>query len=271
VYGAATGIGGAQPFNLTYDYDRIGNITWAGSPTGQAGGGLPADTYTYPASGPNSVRPHAVSSTSSLGAFTYDANGSMLTRSLGWGIAQCLTWNALNQLVRTSKAQPAGPCNATDGDAYLYDTNGQRVVRRTVDGATTTTTVYLEGLGEITTTNSTGPFTGSPKTSKAVHRSRPRTCRATQRCNASDISPMDNAEAAPSPPARGPTPTTTSTQRNAVSSVKSKTPTASLTSTQDTTTPPSDDSFRSTPSSPNPRRVRIREQQPHHLQRPERA
>jgi hypothetical protein len=59
VYGDATGISGHQPFNLTYDYDRVGNLTWQGTPTGQTGGGTVAGAYTYPASGATSVRPHA--------------------------------------------------------------------------------------------------------------------------------------------------------------------------------------------------------------------
>ena len=64
--GGSTGQGHAER-SETYSYNVIGNLT--------SKGGV---TYTYPASGASSVRPHAVSSTSNGGAFSYDANPTPL-------------------------------------------------------------------------------------------------------------------------------------------------------------------------------------------------
>lgn len=64
---------GAGLPSKVYQYNAIGNLTFK---TG-------AGTYTYPASGPSSVRPHAVSSVSGTvqdgitgATYAYDANGN---------------------------------------------------------------------------------------------------------------------------------------------------------------------------------------------------
>src|SRR5690606_34513302 len=72
---AAGGSAGQGQYSESYTYNSIGNMTSKGWVT-----------YVYPLSGENSVRPHAVSTTT-IGAtvqgnFIYDANGNMLSRKL---------------------------------------------------------------------------------------------------------------------------------------------------------------------------------------------
>ncbi len=59
----------AGPYgSLTYSYDQIGNMT----DNSRVG------TYTYPASGSSSIRPHAAT-TAGAHTYTYDANGNMIS------------------------------------------------------------------------------------------------------------------------------------------------------------------------------------------------
>lgn len=70
-------------YDESYTYNAIGNLTAKG-PKGRL------VTYTYPASGANSTRPHAVTSVGST-AYGYDANGNMIGRA-----GKTLTWTAEN-------------------------------------------------------------------------------------------------------------------------------------------------------------------------------
>jgi uncharacterized protein len=65
----------------------------------QQGGSVEPGNIAYPAQGLNSVRPHAPSS-SALGTYTYNANGSMTQRAIeaATGKRQCLYWNPENRL-----------------------------------------------------------------------------------------------------------------------------------------------------------------------------
>ena len=67
----ASGAGAWGAYEREYTYNAIGNLTARSyDPVHEE------VTYSYPASGENSVRPHAVSSTSEEGSFGYDANGN---------------------------------------------------------------------------------------------------------------------------------------------------------------------------------------------------
>ena len=86
-------------------------------------------SYTYPASGASSVRPHAVTSTSNGGNFSYDANGNMTSRRLqSGGTTYSQQWDYENRL-----KQVTYPGHTT---AFTYDGNGA-LVKRVVDGVTT--------------------------------------------------------------------------------------------------------------------------------------
>jgi hypothetical protein len=65
--GATGGSTGQGQYNETYSYNAIGNL--------MSKGGV---TYTYPDSGEFSVRPHAVTSTSNGGSFSYNSNPTPL-------------------------------------------------------------------------------------------------------------------------------------------------------------------------------------------------
>jgi hypothetical protein len=140
------------------------------SATGQYGGGVEPGSIAYPAQGAGSIQPHAAQSASWWGAYSYNKNGSMTQRPVdGAGKRQCLYWNAENRLASLSAAATAA-CSGTtlatgaDGDRYRYDQNGQRVTRVTKAGNVTTSTLYLDGLSEITktTTGTVAPASTGP-------------------------------------------------------------------------------------------------------------
>jgi len=108
---------GAGPYNHTYAYNAIGNIT---SYNGNA--------YTY------GSQPHAV--TGAFGnTYGYDAVGNQTSRTIG-GTAHTLTYDYENRLTAVS----GGSVSAT----FLYDADGNRV-KGTVNGVTT---VYIAGVYE---------------------------------------------------------------------------------------------------------------------------
>ncbi|MBC7260588.1 MAG: RHS repeat protein, partial [Chloroflexi bacterium] len=132
---SAAPVSGWQGYTATYAYNAIGNLT------SKTENGV-TWSYTYPNSGPGSVRPHAVSSLSNGWSYQYNANGSMTQRVVGGG-TYVLTYNVENQLVGVS-----GPTTASFG----YDGEG-KMVTATI-GTTTTFYVgnYLERTGAITRT-----------------------------------------------------------------------------------------------------------------------
>lgn len=117
--------------NRTFGYDDIGRLRSA--TTSAAYGGTQSfayddahnmtynsriGTYSYPAAGSSSVRPHAVLA-AGAGSYGYDAAGNMTSRA---GIA--MVWDGANRLVAHGAA------------AYAYDGEGQRVKK--VSGGLTT-------------------------------------------------------------------------------------------------------------------------------------
>jgi RHS repeat-associated protein len=92
-----------------YTYDPIGRIKSSSA----------VGTYDYPL--PGQPRPHAPVSVSSLGSFTYDANGNLLV-----GNGRALGWNAENL-----------PTQVTSGGAttsFAYDGTGERVKKLSPTG-----------------------------------------------------------------------------------------------------------------------------------------
>lgn len=122
--GSATAV-----YDESYTYNAIGNLTAKGPTRGLA-------TYTFPASGAGSVRPHAVTSVGAA-SYGYDANGNMSNRA-----GKTLTWTANNML-----ASMTGPDNVQE--SYTYDAEGERVTRqRLVPLPSGVTTVYAGGVWE---------------------------------------------------------------------------------------------------------------------------
>jgi RHS repeat-associated protein len=113
---SATGTG---PYNHTYAYDAIGNITsYAGN------------AYTYG----DAAHKHAV--TAAFGnSYGYDANGNQTSRTVG-GVTYTFTYDRENRLTAVS----GGSVSAS----FVYDADGNRV-KGTIGGVTT---VYIAGIYE---------------------------------------------------------------------------------------------------------------------------
>ena len=123
-----------------YGYDSLGNLT------SKAGVG----SYTYPASGAASVRPHAVSSIAGSvagltnPAFGYDANGNLLD-----GLGRHFTWSSGNDAVAIDKLASGVAVQRT---SFLLGPEHERVRQSVspmsagVPGAPTSTIYYGPGL-----------------------------------------------------------------------------------------------------------------------------
>jgi RHS repeat-associated protein len=122
---SATGPYGA----LTYAYDQIGNMI-CNSQLSACSQSSP--NYTYPASGPNSIRPHAVS-TAGSDSYVYDDYGNMIS---GGG----------RDIVYDPEHRPVSITAASGATSFVYDGNGKRVKK--IVGSSTT--VYIGNLYECT-------------------------------------------------------------------------------------------------------------------------
>jgi RHS repeat-associated protein len=121
----ATKLAGPAPYWQSFAYDLTGNRL---SKVSRSATGDVTTGYTYPAAGGD--RPHAVTATTGAGAqtFQYDATGNTTVRG-----DQRLDWDELGRLASATKAG-----NTT---TFVYDTAGQRLLRRDPTG----TTLYLDG------------------------------------------------------------------------------------------------------------------------------
>lgn len=127
---SATGTG---PYNHTYAYNAIGNITSYG--TG-------SNTYTY-----GSSKPHAV--TAAFGnSYAYDAVGNQTTRTIT-GTTYSLVYDYENRLTAVKQG-------TTVLAAFVYDADGNRV-KGTVGGVNT---VYIAGLYEYSGGAAKSYYTG---------------------------------------------------------------------------------------------------------------
>ncbi|MER7212581.1 polymorphic toxin-type HINT domain-containing protein [Streptosporangium sp. NPDC000239] len=122
---AADGLG-VDPYDQTYAYDTVGNITTL-TDNGQTA------TYTYPT---GTVRPNAVTSITRPGGtdtYTYDNAGQLTARTVA-GKSGTFDWDELGQLTKA----------VVDGaqTSMVYDASGERLIRRDPDGSST---LYLGG------------------------------------------------------------------------------------------------------------------------------
>ncbi|WP_353505540.1 RHS repeat-associated core domain-containing protein [Verrucosispora sp. ts21] len=138
-------LGGPAPYWHSWRFDVLGNRT---SEVVHRSTGDATTTYTYPPSGANSVRPHAVTATSgaSTGSYTYDATGNLTSRPTPSAGTQTLTWDPEGHLETST--------DATGETRYIYDADGNRLIRRDPTGRT----LYLPGQ-EIRYNASTGATT----------------------------------------------------------------------------------------------------------------
>ena len=154
-------LGGAAPSWSTYTYNDAGLRT---KETTHGAGGDTTTTYAYPSS--LAAQPHAVSSTTRTppggtgvtGSYSYDKNGATTKRPGVNGAQQTLEWDAEGRLAKLT--EPAAGGKAATSTSYLYDADGELLVRRptTGDGETV---LYL-GANEVhlTTKGTTKTFQG---------------------------------------------------------------------------------------------------------------
>jgi len=103
------------------DRDALGNLLSKSS----------VGSYSYPASGPGSVRPHAATAAGS-NSYSYDANGNMTTRVEN-GVTYQQAWDAENRLAVVTNTITGAVTR------FAYDGDGNRVWQSTPDG----TMVYI--------------------------------------------------------------------------------------------------------------------------------
>jgi RHS repeat-associated protein len=141
-------LGGPAPYWQSWTFDTAGNRK---TQTTHTSVGNTTATSNYPASGPNSVRPHAVSSITTTGGttanFSYDSAGNTTGRP-GPIAAQTLTWDNENHLGKVTE-------NGKD-TTYLYAADGSRIVQSDPQ----TTTVYLP-FEDLTRNKTTGAITAT--------------------------------------------------------------------------------------------------------------
>ena len=140
-----TGLGGPAPYWQTYTYDTIGNLTQRTDRTKTTSS---TTTLTYPTTA-DRPRPHFATTAATTGSttrtrtFTADPAGNTLTRVDG-ATTQTMTWDPEGHL---STVKTGATVKAT----YLYDADGNRIIRREAGR----TTLYV-GPTELTATQATG-------------------------------------------------------------------------------------------------------------------
>ncbi|MEQ4300057.1 RHS repeat-associated core domain-containing protein [Plantactinospora sp. B6F1] len=138
-------LGGPAPYWHDYTYDVAGNRL---SEVRHAAGGDSVASYTYPAAG--TAQPHTVRTVNRTGpggpgtdSYSYDAVGNTTARP-----GQVLSWDAEGHLA-----------SVTAGNAvtsFVYDADGNRLLRRDPGGAT----LYLDGM-ELRLDSATDAVTGT--------------------------------------------------------------------------------------------------------------
>ncbi|HEU4426089.1 MAG TPA: RHS repeat-associated core domain-containing protein [Pilimelia sp.] len=133
---AAGALGGPAPYWTTWTFDAGGNRR---SQTEHAtANGDRTTTYTYPAA--TGSQPHTLTGTSITDAtgtrtasYGYNAAGDMTSRPAPGGGSQTLTWDSEGHL--------ASLTDTSGTTSYVYDADGNRLIRRSPTG----TTLYLPG------------------------------------------------------------------------------------------------------------------------------
>jgi RHS repeat-associated protein len=124
---ASAQLGGPAPYALSWTLDAVGNRL-SETRTGVDGKST-TSTYSYPAA--DQAQPHTlrkVTTGSTVDAYNYDAAGNTTVRK-----GQTLEWDAEGHLAKVTENG-----NST---SFLYDTTGERLIRRDSGG----TTLYLGG------------------------------------------------------------------------------------------------------------------------------
>jgi RHS repeat-associated protein len=120
---ATASAGGPGVYDNTYSIDEIGNFI-----TG------PAGTYTYPASGATSTRPHAPT-TAGANTFAWNPDGTMATKTNG-GVTSAYGWDQFDRLRSVTKG--------ADVTTMIYYPGGQRALMKDTAGVH----LYFDGYGE---------------------------------------------------------------------------------------------------------------------------
>ncbi|MFJ3505588.1 polymorphic toxin-type HINT domain-containing protein [Streptomyces sp. NPDC090135] len=143
-------VGGPDAYWTSYTYDAVGNRkTEVQHKTPSGPTADTTRTYTAPTTGT-----HKLPGVTQTGAgprtetYTYDEAGNTKTRKIGNADLQALVWDDEGHLKTTTEV--------TNTTSYLYDTTGQRLVRRDSTG----TTLYLPGGNELHK-DKTGKVTGT--------------------------------------------------------------------------------------------------------------
>lgn len=143
-----TNIDGQAPYWTSYTYNNAGQRK---TETTHAATSNATTNYEY---GTPIGQPHALNKTTGAKAATYayDKTGNTTSRP-GTQAAQTLTWNSEGELATTSEPA-AGTTKPATGTSYLYDANGELLIRRptTPDGDTV---LYLGGTEVRLTTKGT--------------------------------------------------------------------------------------------------------------------
>jgi RHS repeat-associated protein len=137
----SSGLSGAS-YATSYAYTHLGQLWQAPL----AGSGATAQ-YLYCAAGAHQLDglyPPGTTCATKSGAFyksSYDAFGNVTTRTTG-GSTATLSYDALDHLSKWNLG--------ANSEHYLYDASGNRVLRRSINGGTTTITTYPFGAEEHT-------------------------------------------------------------------------------------------------------------------------
>ncbi|MEU6932495.1 polymorphic toxin-type HINT domain-containing protein [Streptomyces sp. NPDC046374] len=132
-------VGGQDAYWTSYTYDAVGNRDTEVQHKNASG---PSSDilrdYAAPAAGkhnlPSVTQTGAVARTET---YTYDPTGNTESRKIGNADLETLVWDDEGHLKSTTKV--------TDTTSYLYDTDGERLIRRDSTG----TTLYLPGGNEL--------------------------------------------------------------------------------------------------------------------------
>ncbi|MFE9399974.1 polymorphic toxin-type HINT domain-containing protein [Streptomyces flavidovirens] len=149
-----TNLDGAAPYWTSYAYTPSGQRK---TETQHTATGNATTAYSY---GTPAGQPHPVAKTvtgTKTNNYTYDAAGNTISRP-GPQATQTLGWNTEGKLVSTS--EPATSTNPAQATSYLYDADGELLIRRAKgDGDTV---LYLGGTeARLTTKGTTKTLTGT--------------------------------------------------------------------------------------------------------------
>lgn len=136
---SASVVGGPDAYWTSYAYDAVGNRkteTQHKTPSGPTADTL--RTYAAPAAGKHNLPSVTQTGTAPrTETYTYDAAGNTETRKIGNADKQTFVWDDEGHLGSVTKV--------TDTTSYVYDTAGERLIRRDTTG----TTLYLPGGNEL--------------------------------------------------------------------------------------------------------------------------